>query len=329
MDRQRRLLADCESVLRTSAASQAPTKAATIPAAAGHDALAETDTAGGRTSRFFETRVSVADGAADLPGGGLQAAPALAPVASPDAAEARRAERGGPGEPDSPPRPFTPPPSAHVRSVQPSSGGDGSASAEPQSRSSDAQTAASPVCKFSDIDLMHCLDDGGEASAVAESELSRRGFRAIHLQLAKRLIDPDPRKRRDLADWLPRIAGVDARPWLLWLSRDVDPDVRLAAVTIMATSSDPELHRRLRGIDAEETDQRAPQRARSPLSQAGRRSAGPLVLVLYDESWRAREPGRAPRRNRPAGHGGRTGPGSSFGTYVSGGAGRASRLGVR
>ena len=35
--------------------------------------------------------------------------------------------------------------------------------------------------------------------------------------------------------------GVDARPWLVLLSDDEEADVRLAAVTVMATSNDPQL----------------------------------------------------------------------------------------
>ena len=35
--------------------------------------------------------------------------------------------------------------------------------------------------------------------------------------------------------------GVDARPWLMLLADDADADVRLLAVTIMATSSDSTL----------------------------------------------------------------------------------------
>ena len=39
--------------------------------------------------------------------------------------------------------------------------------------------------------------------------------------------------------------GIDAHVWLVWLSRDENADVRLAALTVMATTSDPNVLRRI------------------------------------------------------------------------------------
>lgn len=88
----------------------------------------------------------------------------------------------------------------------------------------------------------------------AKEELSKRGFRAVHFVLASRLTDPDPDKRRDLARMLPRVSNINPRRWLLWLSLDSDPQVRLEAITVMATSSDPQLLDYIRQLPARETD---------------------------------------------------------------------------
>ena len=47
-----------------------------------------------------------------------------------------------------------------------------------------------------------------------------------------------------MAKTITTVPGVDAKPYLLTLSRDQDANVRLAAVGIMATSSDPDLTKR-------------------------------------------------------------------------------------
>jgi hypothetical protein len=77
--------------------------------------------------------------------------------------------------------------------------------------------------------------------AQAEAELARRGFGAVHFDLARRLFDARPDVRRGLARALPGLASVDPAPWLLWLCRDADAEVRLSAVTLLATATDPQL----------------------------------------------------------------------------------------
>ncbi len=103
------------------------------------------------------------------------------------------------------------------------------------------------------VDVIPLLATDATQSAAAD-ELARRGFTTLHIELAKQLVDPDPQVRKQLAVTLPRIAGIDARPWLVWLSRDEDSRVRKAAVAVMATSSDATLQARLREIEREEPD---------------------------------------------------------------------------
>jgi hypothetical protein len=90
----------------------------------------------------------------------------------------------------------------------------------------------------------------------AASELKRRGVSPRHVELGKRLTDPDPKERRRWAELLPRMAGIDAKPWLLWLSHDQDSDVRLAVVTLMATSGDPDMLSRVSQMGRDDEDPR-------------------------------------------------------------------------
>jgi len=71
-----------------------------------------------------------------------------------------------------------------------------------------------------------------------EEELSRRGFGRLSKRLALQLISKNPEDRLRLVDDIVTTPRIDARPWLLMLAEDQDADVRLLAVTIMATSND-------------------------------------------------------------------------------------------
>ncbi len=108
---------------------------------------------------------------------------------------------------------------------------------------------------MADLDVMRKLVSRDESLArEAVDELYRRGFQTKHFRLAELLVDPDPNVRLQLIQRLPQVSGIDSRPWLLWLSRDQDPVVRKAAVTVIATSSDPALQQRVSELANEETD---------------------------------------------------------------------------
>lgn len=87
----------------------------------------------------------------------------------------------------------------------------------------------------------------------AESAGNGRGLIAA---ISRRLADPDPAVRKELAEALPSLSGVDAVPWLLQLARDKDPEVRLTAITLLATTGDPALLARLRAQALEDSDPR-------------------------------------------------------------------------
>ncbi|MEX0643043.1 MAG: hypothetical protein WD468_10105 [Pirellulales bacterium] len=74
-----------------------------------------------------------------------------------------------------------------------------------------------------------------------EQELMDRGFGRVSPRLVKQLFSEQVEDRLRLVDDVLTDPGIDARPWLLLLADDAEGDVRLVAVTIMATSRDPVL----------------------------------------------------------------------------------------
>lgn len=107
------------------------------------------------------------------------------------------------------------------------------------------------------VDLMRRLRAEDRATVRrAEAELTRRGFQPVHLELARWLFDPDPRAREQLARLLPRLQSVDAIPWLLWLARDANAEVRLVAITLLATTGDPGILQQVEQLARQDPDPR-------------------------------------------------------------------------
>ncbi len=107
--------------------------------------------------------------------------------------------------------------------------------------------AAVELRALPEIEVMRDLHSDDPATvAAAERELTRRGYRASHVSLARQLTDPDPAVRVQLVQSLPRAHGIAPRRWLLRLSEDPDEEVRSAAQSILRTSQDPELLQKVR-----------------------------------------------------------------------------------
>lgn len=102
---------------------------------------------------------------------------------------------------------------------------------------------------------------------VARSELIRRGFGETELALAVRLADPDIRIRLALLNELAHRADVDPRPWLLWMAEDAERDVRLRAVTALATMRDEGIREKLQARLRHEADPAVVALLRRVLSQ--------------------------------------------------------------
>ena len=123
------------------------------------------------------------------------------------------------------------------------------------------------------LELMRRLRAANDGEAAnAQLELRRRGFTEVHLELARQLLDPDPGIRRQLARMLPDLRSVNSTPWLVWLCRDSDPEVRLLAVTLLATSNDPTILAQVERIARADSDPRVQAQA---MRIARHQSTGP------------------------------------------------------
>jgi hypothetical protein len=89
--------------------------------------------------------------------------------------------------------------------------------------------------------LRRWLEADGEEVLPVETELTRRGFVRLSARLVEPLFSNDAEERLRLVDDVLTEPGIDARPWLVLLADDANADVRLLAVTIMATSDDATL----------------------------------------------------------------------------------------
>jgi len=95
---------------------------------------------------------------------------------------------------------------------------------------------------------------GTPQASAAAAELHRRGFSLREIEIGKHLTSPDAAERTKFTEQLPS-SGIAVKPWLLYLSGDPDAEVRRAAVTIMATSNDPELKAKLRELAISDADE--------------------------------------------------------------------------
>ncbi len=92
----------------------------------------------------------------------------------------------------------------------------------------------------SDVQLMRQIHDEQETvSNAVLSELSRRGFSADQLQIARQVFHPDPAARLRAAEALPGLIQVAPLPWLKQLALDDDRQVRETAIAILSTARDP------------------------------------------------------------------------------------------
>ena len=110
------------------------------------------------------------------------------------------------------------------------------------------------------VEWMHELNDADpDVAQRAAGKLTAQGFTTDQLRLARQLTSADSGQRAKLAAQLPGAAGIDARLWLTWLLRDEATEVRLAALSVLATSTDPETLRRVIEIARQDRDPRVRQ----------------------------------------------------------------------
>jgi hypothetical protein len=107
------------------------------------------------------------------------------------------------------------------------------------------------------VNLMRQLQSSDPTiSGQARTELKQRGFTEFHLQFACKLFDPDPAVRKETAQMLPSLPGLDAAPWLLYLCHDDDPDVRFTAVSLIVTTANPALLEKAEALTRADSDPR-------------------------------------------------------------------------
>lgn len=108
--------------------------------------------------------------------------------------------------------------------------------------------------RLSTLDLFARLHDDQPIAERAAAQLTRRGFTARQIEVGRHLTSPDAHERHQWVEALPGIRGVEAKAWLLHLSRDHSLAVRRAAMTLLATNRDPQVLRRMAEMAAQESD---------------------------------------------------------------------------
>lgn len=92
--------------------------------------------------------------------------------------------------------------------------------------------------------------------AAIREALVARGLAREELALAGKLFATDVAERLELVDDLTVLPARTARRWLRELLVDKDPEVRLQALTALATTNDPELGSIARDLAVRDTDRR-------------------------------------------------------------------------
>ncbi|MEX2309011.1 MAG: hypothetical protein WD738_15530 [Pirellulales bacterium] len=112
----------------------------------------------------------------------------------------------------------------------------------PEAPAAEPAAADRPLAEVDAHELLRrWLAAEGGAILPLEEELTRRGFGRLSERMVGQLFSTVSDDRLSLVDAVLTEPGVNARPWLMLLSEDSDADVRLLAVTMMATSNDAAL----------------------------------------------------------------------------------------
>jgi hypothetical protein len=121
------------------------------------------------------------------------------------------------------------------------------------------------------LDLMRQLCDAeNDRAKLLEAELMRRGLSSAEIGLGRRMFDVDPAVRIKLVAELPGTPGIDASEWLLQCCKDEDAEVRLAAFSLLATSRNPLLLQKVKGLAQNDSDPRI-QRQAEKMAEEGKR----------------------------------------------------------
>jgi hypothetical protein len=105
-----------------------------------------------------------------------------------------------------------------------------------------SDAATDPIASTDSRELLQkwLASEHGDAQ-LFERELSKRGFGKLSKPLVQQFFSNQPQDRVRLVDNVLAQPGSGSEAWLLLLAGDSDPDVRLFAVTFMATSNNAAL----------------------------------------------------------------------------------------
>ena len=108
------------------------------------------------------------------------------------------------------------------------------------------------------------------SAATVRARLEKLGLSPVEIAVAEQFASADVKVRRRLAESLAGLPGIDCKPWLIWLSHDMDAEVRLAALTVMATSGETEMLARVAELARVDSDPQVQQQAAKVVSKARR-----------------------------------------------------------
>lgn len=118
-------------------------------------------------------------------------------------------------------------------------------------------TARDPWVQWKSRELLErWLVENGPRQEEISRELRQRGFGSLRSDIVRLALVGSTTMRVQLVHDLPAIPGVGAKAWLMLLAEDADAEVRLTAVSVMATSSDVELLERAWNVALHDRDPR-------------------------------------------------------------------------
>ncbi len=97
--------------------------------------------------------------------------------------------------------------------------------------------------------------------------LRERGFANSEFPLAHLMVSPRVEDRNRLIETLSHLPADNARRWLRWLLKDNEADIRLQALTALATTNDPKLFQLARELAVEDQDNRVSELASKIMRQ--------------------------------------------------------------
>ncbi len=138
----------------------------------------------------------------------------------------------------------------------PPSSDDSSSNHESQSET-DQNSTSNVLGTYSTRELFErWRTTAGDDHRDIEQQLASRGFKHLAPPIIEQYLSDELAVRLKIVDTVTKQARGDVRPWLFLLAEDDDAEVRLLAVTVMATSDDRTLIEKAWQISIRDRDPR-------------------------------------------------------------------------